>query len=202
MDSRQLRHFVLVTLRNLTTRHDAYVSYTLRSTDAFLRQGRIEVSRDFLLHASGLSFGCQAWCMGSSCGRHATRTNSKDVDFRSVQLSNDVRKRGMEQEERSTTSIDQRAGEWVHDRSSEPFIGCTFWAFVDMVFPLLCWWTWGMVSRAFNTEEVDSSPIVLLEETPTTPRCRSGECSHNQLVNLSLSVLYFNFQFRCVALMH
>ena len=32
--------------------------------------------------------------------------------------------------------------------------------------------------------------------------CRSGECIHNQLVSISLTVLYFNLHIRCLALMH
>ena len=31
----------------------------------------------------------------------------------------------MDQEETSTTSIDRRAGEWVHGRSSEPLLSCS-----------------------------------------------------------------------------
>ena len=53
-----------------------------------------------------------------------------------------------------------------------------------------------------RTEEVDSSPRLLLEQTTSTPRCRSGECIHNKLVIISLEVLYFNLHFRCLALMH
>ena len=41
--SRQFCRFVLLTLSNLTTRHDAYASYTFRLTDAFLPEGQIEV---------------------------------------------------------------------------------------------------------------------------------------------------------------
>ena len=59
-----------------------------------------------------------------------------------------------------------------------------------------------MSSRSFTTEEVDSSTRLLLELTTSTPRCRSGECIHNQPVSISLAVLYFNFHFRCLALMH
>ena len=58
---------------------------------ATLRQGRSEVSWGFLFYASGLSLGFQPRCTASSCGRHATRTNTIYVDFRSVQLSNDSR---------------------------------------------------------------------------------------------------------------
>ena len=66
----------------------------------------------------------------------------------------------------------------------------------------LCWWTWGMSSRSFTTEKVDSSPRILLEQTTSTPRCRSGECIHNQLGSIFLAVLYFNLHFRCLALLH
>ena len=59
-----------------------------------------------------------------------------------------------------------------------------------------------MSSRSFTTEEVDSSPRLLLEQTTSTPRCRSGECIHNQLGSISLAVLYFSLHFRCLALMH
>ena len=162
------------------------------------RQGR---SEGFLLHASGLSFGFQARCTAFSPGRHATRTNSKDIDFRSVQLSNDAWKRGMDQEDPSTTSIDRRAGERVHGRSSEPLLSCSLWS-STWSFLFLRWWTWGTNGRSFTTEEVDSSLRLLLEQTTSTPRCRSGECSHNQLVSLSLAVLYFNLHFRCLPLMH
>ena len=58
-----------------------------------------------------------------------------------------------------------------------------------------------MSSRSFTTEQVDSSSRLLLEQT-TSPRCRSGECIHNQLVSISLAVLYLNLHFRCLALMH
>ena len=50
-----------------------------------------------------------------------------------------------------------------------------------------------MSSRSFTTEELDSSPRLLLEQTTSIPRCRSGECIHNQLVSISLAVLYFIF---------
>ena len=59
-----------------------------------------------------------------------------------------------------------------------------------------------MSSHSFSTEEMDSSPTLLLEQTTSTPRCRSGECVHNQLVSISLEVLYFNLRFRRLALMH
>ena len=59
-----------------------------------------------------------------------------------------------------------------------------------------------MSSRSFTTEEVDSSTRLLLEQTTSTPRCRSGECIHNQPVSISLAVLYFNIHFRCLALVH
>ena len=59
-----------------------------------------------------------------------------------------------------------------------------------------------MSGRSFTTEEMDSSRRLLLEQTTSTPRCRSGECVHNQLVSISLAVLYFNLHFRCLALMH
>ena len=59
-----------------------------------------------------------------------------------------------------------------------------------------------MSSRLFTTDEVDSSTRLLLEQTTSTPRCRSGECVHNQVVSISLAVLYFNLHFRCLALMH
>ena len=61
-----------------------------------------------------------------------------------------------------------------------------------------------MSSRPFTTEEVDSSTKLLLEQTTSTPRCRSGECVHNQLVSISLAVyvLYFSLHFGCLALMH
>ena len=61
-----------------------------------------------------------------------------------------------------------------------------------------------MSSRSFTTEEVDSSTRleILLEQTTSTPRCRSSECIHNQPVSISLAVLYFNLHFRCLALMH
>ena len=59
-----------------------------------------------------------------------------------------------------------------------------------------------MSSRSFTTTEVDSSPRLLLGQTTSTPRCRSGERIYNQLVSISLAVLYFNLHFRCLALMH
>ena len=59
-----------------------------------------------------------------------------------------------------------------------------------------------MSSRSFTTEEVDSSTRLLSEHTTSTPRCRSGECIHNQPVSISLAVLYFNLHFRCLALLH
>ena len=59
-----------------------------------------------------------------------------------------------------------------------------------------------MSSRSFTTEEVNSSPRLLLEQTMSTPRCRSGECIHNQLGRISLAVLYLNLHIRCLALMH
>ena len=43
------------------------------------RKGR---SEGFLLHPNGLSFGFQARCTASSCDRHVTRTNSKDIERR------------------------------------------------------------------------------------------------------------------------
>ena len=55
-------------------------------------------------------------------------------------------------------------------------------------------------SSSFTTEEVDSNPLLLLEQTTSTRRCQSGESIHNQLVSLSLAVLYFNTHFRCLAL--
>ena len=173
-----------------------------RSGFATRRQGRSEVFWGFLVHASGLSFGLQARCTGSSCGRHATRTDSEDVDFRIVQLSNDAPERGMDQR-RGTTSIDRRGGEWaqVHGRSSEPLLSCSSLRLSMWSFLFLRWWTWGMSSRSFTTEEADSSPRLLLEQTTSTRRCRSGECIHDQQVSLSLAVLYFNLQFHCLALM-
>ena len=59
-----------------------------------------------------------------------------------------------------------------------------------------------MSSRSFTTEEVDSSTRLLLEQTTSTPRCRSGEYIHNQPVSFSLAVFYLNLHFRCLALMH
>ena len=108
-------------------------------------------------------------------------------------------RRGMDQEEpSSTTSINRRAGQCVHRQSSDLFSGV-----VHVVFPFLRWWTWGMSSRSSTTEEVDSSPRLLLEQTTSTPRCRSGEHIHNRLVSLSLAVvLNFNLHFCCLALMH
>ena len=111
---------------------------SFRSTDAFLSHstpgaGPIsKVSWGFLLHPSGLSFGFQARCTGST-------RRTKDVDFRRVQIScrlNDAWKRGMDQEETSTTSIDRRAGEWVHGRSSEPLLSCSLRSSVaSVIFP-------------------------------------------------------------------
>ena len=103
----------------------------------------------------------------------------------------------MDHKDPSTSSIDGRAGKWVHRRSSEPLPNCSLqssiWSFL-----FLRWWTWGMSSCSFTTQEVDSSPRLLLEQTTSTP----GECIHNQLVSLSLAVLYLNLHFRCLALMH
>ena len=64
-----------------------------------------------------------------SVSRHDARApleRTKDVDFRRAQFFdrlNDAWKRGMDQEETSTTSIDRRAGEWVHGR--EPLLSCS-----------------------------------------------------------------------------
>ena len=98
---------------------------SFRSTDAFLRHSTpgpmSEVSWGFHLHPSGLSFGFQARCTGS------TRTNKRRRFQKSsvIDRLNDAWKRGMDQEETSTTSIDRRAGEWVHGRSSEPLLSCS-----------------------------------------------------------------------------
>ena len=159
------------------------------------RQGRSEVIWGFLLHPSGLSFGFQAWCTGS------TRTNkrrrfqkSSVVDWMMPKSEEWIRRK-----RRRRRSIDEQASgcmvdllnlSW--DALSGRQCGLSF----------LCWWTWGMSSRSFTKEEVDSSPRLLLEQTTSTPRCRSGECIHNQLVSISLAVLYFNLHFRCRALMH
>ena len=107
-----------------------------RSTDAFLRlstPGPIsEVSWGFHLHPSGLSFGFQARCTGS------TRTNKRHRFQKSsvIDRLNDAWKRGMDQEETSTTSIDRRAGEWVHGRSSEQLL--SFSAVVSVIFLFFC----------------------------------------------------------------
>ena len=74
----------------------------------------------------------------------------------------------MDQEDPSTTSIDRRAGERVHGRSSELLLSL-FSAVVNAVFSFLRWWTWGMSSRSFTTEEMDSSPRLLLEQTTSAP---------------------------------
>ena len=55
-----------------------------------------------------------------------------------------------------------------------------------------------MSSRSLTMEEVDSSPKLLLEQTTLTP----GECVRNQLVSLSLTALFFNLHFRCLARRH
>ena len=152
--------------------------------------------KSWILHCSGFSFAFQARCTGS------TRTNKRRRFQKSsvIDRLNDAWKRGMDQEETSTTSIDRRAGEWVHGRSSEPLLSCSLRSSVWFSL-FLCWWTWGVSSRSFTTEEVDSSSRLLLKQT-TSPGCRSGECIHNQLVSISLAVLYFNLHFRCLALMH
>ena len=108
----------------------------------------------------------------------------------------------MDREESSTTLMDWRAGNWVHGRSSEPFLSCSLrssmWSFP------FCTGEPGLMSnRSFTTEEVDSSPSLLLEQITSTRRWISGEsCIHNQLVGLSLAVLYFRLHFRCLALVH
>ena len=102
---------------------------------------------------------------------------------------------------RRRRSIDEQASGCMVDLLNRTF-PALFSAVVSVVFPFLCWWTWGMSSRSFTTEEADSSPRLLLEHTTSTPRCRSGECIHKQLVRLSLAVLYFNLHFRCLARMH
>ena len=114
---------------------------SFRSTDAFLRHstpGPIsEVSWGFHLHPSGLSFGFQARCTGS------TRTNKRRRFQKSsvIDRLNDAWKRGIDQEETSTTSIDRRAGEWVHGRSSEPLLSCSLrssvWFFLFVLVDLV-----------------------------------------------------------------
>ena len=52
-----------------------------------------------------------------------------------------------------------------------------------------------MSSRSFTTEEVDSSPRLLLEQTTSTPRCRSGECIHNQLVSIFFGSVVLQYSF-------
>ena len=143
-----------------------------------------------------------------SVSRHDARApleRTKDVDFIRVQLSTDW-----------SWCLKARNGSGGNvdfvDRSTSSLVGAwsIFWtspelfsAVVSVIFPFLCWWTWGMSSRSFTTEEVDSSTRLLLEQTTSTstPRCRSGEYIHNQPVSFSLAVLYLNLHFRCLALM-
>ena len=92
----------------MASRHEPYASYTFQSKyGSFARAD--PNSLEALFFASRLSLGF--WTKkntGSSCGRQDTITNSKVVDPRSVRLSNayDARKKGMDQEEPSMTSID------------------------------------------------------------------------------------------------
>ena len=141
-----------------------------------------------------------------SVSRHDARAplerEKKDVDFRRVQLLTEwcLKARNgsggnVDDVDRSTS---RRVGAWSIFWTSHEL----FSAVVSVVFPFLCWWTWGINSRSFTAEEVDSSPRLLMEHTTSTPRCRSGECIHNQLVSISLAVVYFNLHVRCLALMH
>ena len=140
-----------------------------------------------------------------SVSRHDARApleRTKDVDFRRVQLSTEwcLKARNgsggnVDDVDRSTS---RRVGAWSIFWTSPEL----FSAVVSVIFPFLCRWTWGMSSRSFTAEEVDSSTRLLLEQTTSTPRCRSCECIHNQPVSISLAVLYFNLHFRCLALMH
>ena len=163
------------------------------------RQGR---SEGFLLHASGLSFGFQARCTASSCGRHATPTNSKRHRFQKRSVVEWCLK-ARNGSGGSVDDVDRSTSRWAGAWSIFWTSSQLFSSVVNAVFPCLRWWTWGMSSRSFTTEEMDSSPRLLLEQTTSTPWCRSGECSHNwRLVSLSLAVLYFNVHFRCLPLMH
>ena len=128
--------------------------------------------------------------MGSSCGGLANGTNVKHIDFRSVHFGQMMseNEEGIRMNRRRCRSIDEQVSGCMVDLQNRLW---AVLAVVKMVFSFLHWWTWGMSSRGYTTEEVDCSPIVLLEQTTSTPRCRSGECIRNQLVNLSLAVLYF-----------
>ena len=127
---------------------------------------------------------------------------TKDVDFRRVQLSTEWCLKARNESGGNVDDVDRstsrRVGSWSIFWTSPEL----FSAVVSGSFPFLCWWTWRMSSRSFTTEEVDSCTRLLLEQTTSSPRCRSGECIHNQLVSISLAVLFFNLHFRCLALMH
>ena len=171
---------------------------SFRSTDAFLRHstpGPIsEVSWGFLLHPSGLSFGFQARCTGPL-------ERTKDVDFRRVQLSTEwclkARNGSGGNVDDVYRSTSRRVGAWSIFRTSPEL----FSAVVSVIFSFFVLVDLGN-EQSFVTEEVDSSPRLLLEQTTSAPRCRSGECIHNQPFSISLAVLYFNLHFRCLALMH
>ena len=56
-----------------------------------------------------------------------------------------------------------------------------------------------MVVRLLRRRWTSAQDSSVLEQTTSTP----GESGiHNQLVSLSLAVLYFNLHFRCLALFH
>ena len=110
-----------------------------------------------------------------SVSRHDARApleRTKGVDFRRVQLSTEwcLKARNgsggnVDDVDRSTS---RRVGAWSIFWTSPEMLS----AVSSVVFPFLCWWIWEMSSRLFTTEEVDSSPRLLLEQTTSPPPCR------------------------------
>ena len=143
---------------------------SFRSTDATRRQGRYPRSLEAFLFTPVVFL---------SVSRHDARApleRTKDVDFRRVQFSTEWCLKARNGSGGNVDDVDQstsrRVGAWSIFWTSPEL----FSAVVRVIFPFLCWWTWGMSSRSFTTEEVDSSTRLLLEQTTSTPRCRSGEC--------------------------
>ena len=137
---------------------------SFRSTDAFLRHSTPGAGP-----ISEVSW-VEAFFFTSvdllSVSRHDARApleRTKDVDFRRVQLSTEwcLKARNgsggnVDDLDRSTS---RRVGAWSIFWTSPEL----FSAVVSVIFPFLCWWTWGMSSRSFTTEEVGSSTRLLLE---------------------------------------
>ena len=166
-----------------------------RSTDAFLRHstpGPIsEVSWGFLLHPSGLSFGFQARCTGS------TRTNKRRRFQKSsvVDWMMPASEEWIRRKRRRRRSIDEQASGCMVD-------------LLNLSWAVLCGRQCDFPFFVLVDLENEQSFVYygggrLQHKTPVgADNVDSGECIHNQLVSISLAVLYFNLHFSCLALMH